>query len=127
MGHDPITQYGEPVDEPVGVAGPARYATAGDLFGAVTVVETVDVPLKNGMTVQIQPITRKANLELGKGDPDVATMEARLLAAGVAQPRLSVAAWRDWIGKAPTTLVGEISNEVRRVSGLGEGADKSRV
>lgn len=127
MDTPPMNQYGEPDGPDPVPAGPARYATAGDLFGAAAAVDGEDFTLKSGMMIRVRPISREANLELGKGDPGVPTMEARLLAAGVIEPRMSVQGWLDFIKKASTTQVSEISDKVRHLSGMGEGADKSSV
>jgi hypothetical protein len=112
-------------------AGPAAaapvYATAADLFAAAAVDDGEDLVLSTGMTVRIKSISRKANLELGKGEPGVAVMEARLIHAGLVEPKMSVAAILELQERGDTKLLGEISNAIRELSGMGQGADKSSV
>jgi hypothetical protein len=109
-------------------APPAGYASAGDLFAAATALDDgEDLVLSTGLRVRVRSISRKANLELGKGDPGVAVMEARLIHAGLIEPRMSVAAILELQDKGHTKLIAEISDKIRDLSGMGQGADKSGV
>lgn len=123
----PTPARGRTPDDMPGPEERPQYATAGQLFGVATDDRGEDLKLSSGLLVRVQPITRKANLELGKGDAPVPLMEARLLSAGLVEPRLSVDAALKFITDAGTRTVGEITDRIREISGMSVGADKSGV
>lgn len=94
------------------------------------VLQTETVPLQGGKAVKVQGISRYAYMHASKamadGSNDIALFEARVVAAGLAEPKLSegqVIAWQ----KSPGAFSDfqKVHERVMELSGLREGADKS--
>lgn len=107
---------------------PPVYASIGSLIRPVEDAETTDVTLPSGGVVQVRGLTRRELHSAGQGTEDVATMEARNLAACVVTPKLTLAQAMQWQQSPGSVLdIARVTEAIRDLSGLGEGADKSDV
>lgn len=88
----------------------------------------IDVELPSGGRVRVRGLSRDEHLWIGKGTNDAAEIERRLLSRALIAPSMTeaqVGAWQKRRGS--TQDVGTVSDAVRAVSGMGEGAAKSGV
>lgn len=89
----------------------------------------VDVALSGGRIVQVRGLSRYEWFLAGKGtDGDPNAFETRMVAMGLAEPKLSekqVDAWRKRPGTVPD--LSAVSDRIRQLTGIDEGADKSDV
>jgi hypothetical protein len=103
------------------------YATIDDL-GADVVEETRDVTLPNGKIVKVRGLSRFELLLNGKNTEDSALIERRNVAACMVEPRMTVVQVEAWQKKAAAGGAFKVISEaIRDLSGLGEGADKSNL
>lgn len=104
-----------------------EYASVDDLV-AVVEPETRDVELPNGKTVKVRGLTRFELIVHGKGTEDGALIERRNVAACLVEPRMTEKQVETW-QKSPGSIssFGLVSEAIRDLSGLGEGAGKSDV
>jgi hypothetical protein len=108
--------------------GAPVYASAASLLTPVEEAETVDVKLPNGAAVKVRGLTRKELLDSGAGTEDTALIEARNVAAGLVRPAMTLAQVQQWQRSAGTVRIfADVTNAIRDLSGLGEGAGKSDV
>jgi hypothetical protein len=88
-----------------------------------------DVPLGGGRTVQVRGLSRFEWFLAGKDtDGDANAFEVKMITMGLVTPKLSgkqVEAWRKRPGTVPD--LSAVSDKIRELSGIGEGADKSSV
>lgn len=88
----------------------------------------IDVDLPSGGRVRVRGLSRAEHLWIGKGTDDAAEIEARLLSKAMLQPTMSQAQINAWQKRRGATAdLGAASDAVRRLSGFGEGANKSGV
>lgn len=115
-------------EKPEPITVPIPYASAAALLADAPADDTArDLKLSTGLTVRVRSLTRAEHLALGKGDPGPGEIEARMVAKGLVEPRLSVGAVMQWQESARSSVLKEISDEIRDLSGFGQGADKSDV
>lgn len=105
-----------------------EYASFDDLTAAPEGDPGEDFTLPSGRTVRVRGITRYEWLLLGKGTDDGAEVERRLLKAGLVAPKLTDAQAKKW-QNTPGQMqeIGAVTERIRDLSGLGEGAAKSDV
>lgn len=90
---------------------------------------TRDVPIGGGKAVQVRALTRYELMLVMKNgqQTDANEAEQEIMSYGLVQPKLSkkqIEAWQKSIVAGDRTLV-LISNAIKELSGLVEGADKS--
>lgn len=103
----------------------SEYASIDDLGEDVS-EDTRDVTLPNGRKVKVRGLSRFELIVNGKGTEDGALIERRNVAACMVEPRMTLAQVEAWQKKAPAGgAFKAISEAIRDLSGLGEGADKS--
>lgn len=113
--------------EPAEKASPT-YASIDDLFGHdVAGVDTEDVVLPGGLVVRVRGLTRFELLNNGKGADSTQLIEARNVATCMVEPRLTVEQVERWQRSSAPPVLGKLSEAIRRLSGMGEGAEKSGV
>jgi len=102
-----------------------EYASLDDLTTGDVTGNTRDVELPNGKTVKVRGMSRFELIQSRKGTEDPGEIERRMLSYCLVEPRLTdrqVEAWQ----KATTPMViAPVTEAIRELSGLGEGADKS--
>lgn len=104
------------------------YATADDLT-APRAAETEEVTLpSNGKKVVVRGLTRFELVVSGKGTDDSALIERRNVKVCLVQPQLTMAQVEAW-QRNPATIrdFQVVTEKIRELSGLSEGADKSDV
>lgn len=87
--------------------------------------EEVEIPGVG--TVTIRGLSRYELHLSGKGTEDGALIEARMLAMAMVDPELSVDDVLEWQKQAPAGELGPVTEKLRELSGLAEGAPKSGV
>lgn len=102
------------------------YASVDDLMTDVAEV-TEDVDLGNGRIVKVRGLTRYELMLGGKGTDDASLVERRNLATCMVEPRLTLAQAERWQKASTPDVIAKVSNVIRRLSGLAEGAQKSDV
>lgn len=105
-----------------------EYASFEDLT-SVDATETVaDVPLSSGKSVRVRALTRYELMLLVKGEPDNLAYERRIISTCLVNPALSESQVEAWQKRAlPSGDLSVITDAIRTLSGLGEGADKSNL
>lgn len=103
-----------------------QYASPDDLLAEEG--STADVTLPNGKVVKVRGLTRFELILNGKNTEDSALIERRNVATCLLEPRMTekqVEAWQ----KSPGSVqaFAKVSEAIRDLSGLGEGAGKSHV
>ena len=103
------------------------YASADDLTDG-DIGDGEDLLLPSGRLVRIRGLSRHALIAAGKGTEDSALVERRNVKACLIQPEMTMAQIETW---QRNSLAGGdfkvLSERIRDLSGLGEGADKSSV
>lgn len=102
------------------------YANLDDLFGNGA-PDTEDVELPGGATVKVRGLTRYELLLNAKGDIDALTIERRNVSTCMVEPAMSEDQVAQWQRSSPPGVIGKITDVIRRLSGLAEGAAKSDV
>lgn len=105
----------------------SEYSSLDDLFG-MAATETADVDLPSGGRVKVRGLTRREQMVIGKasnGDP--LEYEPHLLASCVVEPPMSVESAQRFVQNARVGDVSAISDRIRDLSGMSEGAAKSGV
>jgi hypothetical protein len=102
------------------------YASADDLTSVELDAGAEDLTLPSGKTVSVRGLSRHELFFNGKGTEDSALMERRNVVSCVVQPKLTMAQAEKW---QRASLAGGdfkvLTEKIRELSGLGEGADKS--
>lgn len=105
-----------------------QYASAQDLLSVQLDDEAVPFVLPSGARVLIRGLSRFELLANGKGTDDAGVMEIRNVASCLVAPKLTVDQAREWSRRS---LAGgdfrALSEKIRELSGLGQGADKRDV
>lgn len=103
------------------------YASADDLV-AGDLGDGEDLTLPSGRTVRVRGLSRHELIFGGKGTEDNALIERRNVVACLLQPKMTIAQVEAW---QRNSLAGgdfrALSEKIRDLSGLGEGADKSAL
>lgn len=105
----------------------SEYSSLDDLFG-MAATGTADVDLPSGGRVKVRGLTRHEQMLIGQevgGNP--MEYEPRLLAFCVVSPELSLEDARRFVKGAKVADVAAISDRIRELSGMGDGAAKSGV
>lgn len=105
---------------------PRQFASVEDLF-AVDRPEPEDVQLPDGRWVTLRGLTRYELLLNGKGTDDSSLIEARNLNVCLLRPALTVEQAQRWQRTSTPNVIACLTDHIRRLSGLAEGAAKSRV
>ena len=106
----------------------SEYASADDLLVEDPAgPETADVTLSTGKVVKVRGMTRMELLLSRKDTTDVAEIERRMLAYCMVEPRMTVKQVEVWQRKTGPMVIAPVTEVIRDLSGLGEGADKSGV
>lgn len=103
-----------------------EYATADDLIESLDLPED-DFTLPNGRVIRLRGLSRFQLFFNGKGTEDNAVIEARNLVSCCVQPALSLEQANALLRRIGAGPAGQISQRIRELSGLAEGADKSNV
>lgn len=101
-----------------------QYASIEDLTTAAA-AETRDVELPDGKVVQVRGMTRMEMILTRKGDVSLDVVEQRMLAFCMVEPRMNQAQAAAWQKATPPMVIAPVTEAIRELSGLGEGADKS--
>lgn len=105
-----------------------EYASVEDLTAdEVTTSEGEDFTLPNGKKLLIRGISRWELQKAGKGEPDAATAEARMLAYAIVKPVMTEAQVTAIQKGKPFDFLQGLWSRVSELSGLSEGAAKSDV
>lgn len=102
-----------------------EYASFDDLVEPVDATE--DVEIGNGRKVKVRGLTRYELLLSAKGTDDASVVERRNLAACLVEPKLTLPQVEKWQKSSPPNVIGKVTDAIRRLSGLAEGAQKSDV
>lgn len=97
------------------------------LNGAGVVDQVEDVELPGGLKVRVRGLTRYELLANGKGADDSAVIEARNVATCMVEPKMSISQVERWQKASQPAVIGKVTDAIRRLSGLGDGAQKSSV
>lgn len=103
------------------------YATADDLAADEVSSNTKDVTLPNGKVVKVRGLSRFELLLNGKGTEDPAVIECRNIATCMVEPPMTVKQVEAWQKRSGPKTLAVITEAIRDLSGLGEGAGKSDV
>lgn len=110
----------EPIEQP--------YASADELTeGEALDLAEEDVTLSNGKRIRLRGLSRQALFFNGRGTEDPLVVEARNVVSCMIRPQLSIDQANAFLRRLPAGDGGLISQTIRRLSGLAEGADKSGV
>jgi hypothetical protein len=104
-----------------------EYASAADL-AAGDLGDGEDLTLPSGKTVRVRGLSRYELMLTGKGTDDNALIERRNVAVCLVQPSMTEKQVEAW--QKNSTAGGDfraLSEKIRDLSGLGEGAGKSDV
>lgn len=104
----------------------AGYASFDDLITPVD-DNTADVELPGGRRVKVRGLTRYELLLNAKGADDAALIERRNLATCMVEPKMTLAQVEKWQKSSTPDVIGKVTNAIRELSGLAEGASKSDV
>lgn len=105
----------------------SEFSSIDDLFGnGVTETAVVDIP--SGGRVKVRGLTRYEHLLIGReADGDGADFEPRMLSMCVVDPVMTLDQAKRWHRSAKPRDIGAVSDKIRDLSGLGDGAAKSEV
>lgn len=105
-----------------------EYASFDDLVAGNLDETAEDVTLPSGMKVRVRGLSRHELMFNGKGTEDAQLIERRNIASCLVQPKLTVDQVEQWQRRSPAGGdIKVISEWIRDLSGLGEGAQKSLV
>lgn len=103
-----------------------EYASVDDLTAGSLDDGAEDLTLPSGKVVRVRGLSRYELMFNGKGTEDNALIERRNVVSCLVQPKLTLAQVEAWQRKS--VAGGDfkvLSEKIRELSGLGEGADKS--
>lgn len=103
-----------------------QYATADDLTAGDLDLQGEDVTLPSGKTVRVRGLSRFELMLNGKGTEDSALIEARHVSTCLVAPEMTVGKAQAW--QKRSAAGGDfkvLSEKIRDLSALGEGAQKS--
>lgn len=102
-----------------------EYASVDDLLVDQFSADTADVTLSNGQTVKVRGMSRMELLLTRKGTEDAGEIERRMLAYCMVEPKMTVGQAGAWQKATGPMVIAPVTERIRDLSGLGEGADKS--
>ncbi len=108
----------------------AEYASIDDLLAGDELGQE-DVTLPNGKIVRVKGLSsyeRQLTLKnavKGEGEVDTALIERRMIKMGLVQPKLDEKQVEAWMKTASIGSVRAVTDKIRELSGMGEGAEKS--
>lgn len=102
-----------------------EYLTADALIAIASPED--DLVLPGVGTVRLRGLSRAALFANGKGTEDSNVIETRNLISCLVEPKLTREQAEAFMKAAPAGTAGLISNKIRELSGLAEGAAKSDV
>lgn len=103
-----------------------EYASADELLTGSLDLAGVDFTLPSGRKVRVRGLTRGELFWKGNERPSTADVEARNVAACLVRPVMSEAQVKRWqVRDLAGGDLKALSEKIRDLSGLGEGADKS--
>jgi hypothetical protein len=104
-----------------------EYASADDLI-AGDLGDGEDVTLSSGRKVRVRGLSRFELIFNGKGTEDASVVERRNVASALLEPKLTVPQVEAWQRSSRAGGdIKQLSEVIRDLSGLGEGAQKSDV
>lgn len=103
----------------------SELASVEDLLAPPADVETRDVEVAGGKVVTVRGMTRMELMLTRKGSEDPAVIEQKMLAFCLVAPKLTVAQVERWQKVTGPMVIAPVTEAIRELSGLGEGADKS--
>lgn len=103
-----------------------EFATVDQLteFGPVLTEQRV-VFLKTGAKVKVRGLTRFEMMLTRKNTEDPAVIEQRTLAFCMVKPKMTTDEAEAWQRRTDPMVIAPVTEAIRDLSGLGEGADKS--
>ena len=103
-----------------------EYASFDDLVSGSLDDDAQDVTLPSGKVVRVRGLSRHELLFNGKGTDDSQVIEARNVKSCLVEPKLTIHQVERWQRSSKAGGDFKVLSEViRDLSGLGEGADKS--
>jgi hypothetical protein len=103
-----------------------EYASFDDLVSGVLEDGAEDLTLPSGKVVRVRGLSRHELIFNGKGTEDTALIERRNVVACLVEPKLTLPQVEQWQRTSPAGGdLRVLSEKIRDLSGLGEGADKS--
>jgi hypothetical protein len=105
-----------------------EYASFDDLVAGSLDDDAEDLTLPSGRVVRVRGLSRHELMFNGKGTDDSELIERRNVVSCLVAPKLTLPQVEQWQRRAPAG--GDfrvLSEKIRDLSGLGEGADKSGV
>jgi hypothetical protein len=107
------------------VSEEVEYASVEDLVADQLSDNTRDVTLSDGRTVKVRGMSRMELLLSRKGTEDAGEIERRMLAYCMVQPKMTAQQVTAWQKATGPMVMAPVTEAIRDLSGLGEGADKS--
>ena len=105
-----------------------EYASVDDLLIDDVTDNTVDVTLTTGGVVKVRGMSRMELMLTRKGGvDDPAEIERRMLSFCMIYPKMSINQVKAWQEATAPMVIAPVTEAVRRLSGLGDDADKSDV
>jgi hypothetical protein len=101
-----------------------KYASVDDLVQPEK-VETKDVTLSTGKVVKVRGMTRMEMILSRKSTEDPAVIEQRMIEFCQLMPRMKAAQVEKWQRASGPMVMAPVTEAIRELSGLLEGADKS--
>lgn len=102
-----------------------EYASVDDLVEGDVTGTTRDVALPGGRAVKVRGMSRMELMLTRKGTEDPAVIEQRMLAFCLVEPRMTAKQVEAWQKASTPMVMAPVTEAIRELSGLGEGADKS--
>lgn len=109
-----------------------QYASADDLIGSPEELVTEDITLPNGKKVTVRGMSRFEYMLAVKnssndGNMDAGLLERHFIRFGMVKPALSIGQVEAWTKNKNNKVFEPVTEAIRRLSGIGEDADKSDV
>jgi hypothetical protein len=102
-----------------------EYASVDDLTADEISDNTRDVALSNGRVVKVRGMSRMELMLSRKGTEDAGEIERRMLSYCMVAPTMTVEQVKAWQKATGPMVIAPVTETIRELSGLGEGADKS--
>lgn len=102
-----------------------KYADIDDLLVDSITETTRDVKLPTGSTVRVRGMSRMELMLSRKGTEDSAEIERRMLAYCMVTPAMTTKQAEAWQRATGPMVIAPVTEAIRELSGLSEGADKS--
>jgi len=119
----PNTAPPDPEREPAG----SGYASVADLTADQLSGDAEDVELPGGKFVRVRGMSRYEMMLSRKDTDDPGEIERRMVSYCLVEPRMTVKQAEAWQKATDPMAMVPVTEAIRRLSKLGEGADKSDV